>query len=247
MLVPQANGNFRFLPIHQPIAVPFSSAVVADDGFEIVHVVLGRPTPYRAGFELIERYLAGLRRPRQALCGVELRCTEPYSVQAFQAFNARYAELLAEWGLFRGGVGAATRTNIAPSRNPPSEQVLYGFSYTAPSAGSPPTWVLSGAFEDPATRPGETSPDALRAKTADVIGTLTQRLEAAGLSWDSATDIGLYTVHDLFAALSEEMLPRIAPAVLHGIRWYPSLVPVAGFELEIDVRNVRQELRIAST
>jgi hypothetical protein len=76
------------------------------------------------------------------------------------------------------------------------------------------------------------------------MATLTHRLESAGLSWDAATDLGVYTVHDLGPALRAEVLPRLGGAGRHGIRWYPSRVPVAGFELEIDLRRVAQELWI---
>jgi hypothetical protein len=245
MLEAQPEGGYHFLKNTQPIAVPFSAAVVADDGFEIVRGVLERPLPYRAGFEQIERHLTSFGRPRQALCSVELRCREPYTLEGFNAFNAEYTELLRAWGLFQAGNGVATRTNIAPDFDPPAEQVLHAFAYTVPAPTWRLTFVLSGAFERPGLRPNETSPAALREKTADVMATLGERLAAAGLAWDQVTDVGLYTQHDLWLALRSEVLPRLGPAARHGITWYPSRVPVQGFELEIDVRTVAQVLRIA--
>jgi hypothetical protein len=244
MLVERPEGGYRYLPNVQPIAVPFSAAVVADPGFEIVHVVLDRPIPYRDGFRWVADYLTGIGRPRAALCGVELRCPAPYPLAGFQAFNVTYAELLRDRGLMDAGVGIATRTNIAPEFEPPFEQVMCGFFYAAPGDG-PSTFVLSGAFEDPRVRPGDTSPDALHEKVADVVATLTLRLESAGLHWDAATDFGLYTTHDLGSALRAELLPRIASAARQGIRWYPSSPPVQGFELEIDARGVRREIRLS--
>src|SRR5688572_708228 len=246
MLEAQPEGGYHFLKNTQPIAVPFSAAVVADEGFEIVRAVLERPLPYRAGFALIERHLTALGRPRQALCSVELRCRVPYSLEGFNAFNTEYAELLRAWGLFRDGNGVATRTNIAPDLDPPAEQVLYAFAFTVPAARQSTTFVLSGAFERPELRPGDTSPEALREKTADVMATLHERLGAAGLSWDPVTEVGLYTQHDLWSALRAEVLPRLGGAARNGITWFPSRVPVEGFELEIDVRAVAQEIGRAS-
>jgi hypothetical protein len=218
--------------------------VIADDGFEIVRAVLQRPLPYRAGFALVERQLTALGRPRQALCSVELRCREPYPLEGFNAFNVEYAELLQAWGLFREGTGVATRTNIAPDVDPPAEQVLHAFAYTLPAPSESRTFVLSGAFERPELYPGDASPEALRQKTADVMATLDERLGAAGLSWDQVTEVGLYTQHDLWLALREEVLPRLGGAARNGITWFPSRVPVQGFELEIDVRAIARQVRI---
>ena len=53
-------------------------------------------------------------------------------------FNAGYARILESWGLFVGGVNPVARTNIAPEVDPPTEPVLYGFSYSRPSDSSLP-------------------------------------------------------------------------------------------------------------
>jgi hypothetical protein len=246
MLEAQPAGGYVFLPNAQPIAVPFSAVVVAAPGHEIVHAVLDQPIPYRAGFQLAEQYLSTLRQPRTALCGVELRCTEPYTVEGFQEFNRGYAELLQEWGLFADGLGAATRTNVAPHLDPPTEQIMVGFFYAIPSETSATTFVMSGAFENPDVLPGETSSDAIKAKAADVMTTLSARLASAGLSWDQVTAIRAYTPHDLWPALRHEVLPRAGAAARGGVHWIPSRVPVGGFEIEIDAYAVREELRMAA-
>jgi hypothetical protein len=46
--------------------------------------------PYRAGFALIDRYLATVGRPAAALCAIELRSPRPWSMEDFRAFNAEY-------------------------------------------------------------------------------------------------------------------------------------------------------------
>ena len=47
MLLPNPAGNYHFLTGIEP----YSSGVIADPGFEIVHVTLARPCPYREGFD----------------------------------------------------------------------------------------------------------------------------------------------------------------------------------------------------
>lgn len=240
-LMGQAEGQYRSLP--GTPTLPFCSGVVADPGFEIVHARLRRPLPWRAGFTAIERHLASLGRPRAALCAVELRVGKPYTSEEFfspTGFNGHYGALLKEWGL----VGATARTNIAVDLVPLPEQVIFAFSYTVPTPDAPPTFIVSGAPEGAAVRSGEVSPEALRAKTADIMATLSNRLASLGVGWEQSTAVGLYTVHDLFPCLRAEVLAKAGAAALNGIEWYEGRPPVVGSEVEIDVRGVRQELRL---
>jgi len=62
---------------------PYSAGVVAVAGFDIVHVTLRTPLPYRAGFERIVHYLSERDRPRHALCAVELRIPAPRRATLF--------------------------------------------------------------------------------------------------------------------------------------------------------------------
>ena len=145
-LIDHPIGNYRFLP---GIA-PYSCGAVAAPGFEIVHVTFQEPPPYRTGFERVARILAESNRPKGALCGVELRCPRPYSFDGFAAFNAEYTVLLRGWGVFVNGVNPVPRTNVAPVVFPPSEPLLYGFSYTRPAACNlSPTIIVAGGGELP--------------------------------------------------------------------------------------------------
>jgi len=74
------GGNYRFLP---GIA-PFSSGVVALPGYQVVHVTLRAPIPWRDGFALIDRHLRPEGRPRAALCAIELRSPTPFSFEGFE-------------------------------------------------------------------------------------------------------------------------------------------------------------------
>lgn len=110
MLTANPRGNYHFLP---GIA-PYSSGAVADPGYEVVHLVFHRPAPYRRGFEVIEAHLRDVGRPRQALCGVELRSPAPFTRQGFAEFNASYCALLEGWDLHVDGQNPVARTNVAP-------------------------------------------------------------------------------------------------------------------------------------
>ncbi len=238
MLDTQPLGNYRFLS-GEGGRVPFCNAVMAEPGYEIVRATLERSVPYQDGFKFIADYLAGLGRPRQALCGLELRCAEPYTRDKFNEFNAGYAKLLESWGLWSDGVGSTARTNIALTLSPPTEQVLFAFSYTIPSTTERPTFVLSGA-----AAVGEG--DGVRNKVAHVASLLDERLKAMGLGWDATTEIVAYAPQDIEAALRSEVLPLIGAAVLNGIRWFPSRAPVIDTEIELGTHGVRQELRVSA-
>jgi hypothetical protein len=248
-LTDHPSGDYRFLP---GIA-PYSCGAASAPGFEIVHVTLQRPVAYLRGFDELERRLAAERRPRAALCGVELRSPRPFSFEGFAEFNAGYARVLEGWGLFVDGVNPVARTNVAPEVDPPAEPVLYGFSYSRPcDPALPPTFVVAGAGELPEgvlaaegiVRAGETSPDAVAAKAAFVMDLMERRLHGLGGDWPSVTAVDAYTVHPNGPLLPEVILRRAGPAAVHGIRWSYSRPPIAGIEFEMDVRGVRAELRL---
>jgi hypothetical protein len=243
MLDAKPEGNYHYLPSTGEI--PFCSGVVADAGYEIVRATFERQVPWRHGYELIDGHLKGLGRPRQALCGLELRCSAPYTREGFLEFNAKYAEVLSEWGLYGGtfGTGTTARTNIAPSYNAPPEQVMVGFEYTVPSSISRPTFVVSGT---PAgVRHGEATADAIREQVAWMVNTLEARMKELGVSWDLTTDFIAYTPFDIEPSLRAEVVPKIGTAVANGIRWFPGHAPVGGGGIEMGTYGVIQEIRVA--
>ncbi len=247
-LVEMAAGNYHFLPGGG--ALPFCGGVIADPGYMIVRARLRRPLPWRDGFGLVERHLAAVGRPRTALCAVELRCGKQYTREQFfdpAGFNGQYGALLREWGLVVDGLGSTARTNIAVDLVPLPEQVMYAFGYTVPAPDVPSTFVVSGSPEASGVRPGETSPEALREKTRDVVATLGGRLETLGVGWDRVTGVGLYSVHDFFPVLRAELLERMGWAALNGVHWLCGQPPVEGPALEIDVRGVRTELEVGNS
>ncbi len=120
MLIENKRGNYSFL---KGIA-PYSGGVVAEAGFEVVHVRLSRYFPLRAGFDAVKAHLKSAGRPIQAMCGMELRSPKPFSFTGFNEFNTRYIDVLRKWNILLDGLNPIARTNIAPEVNPPGEPSL---------------------------------------------------------------------------------------------------------------------------
>ena len=246
MLRDGPNESYRFLPGIRA----FSSGVVATAGWEIVHVTLAAPRPWRDGFGLIERHLRDQGRPRTALCGIELRSPKPFTFDGFNEFNEGYRSVLAEWKILVGDDNPIPRTNVAPIVGAPAEPSLYAFSYTTPGTTAAPTFVVAGAGEmgDRARGPegiirhGETSADAMREKARFVMGIMRERLSALGGDWTRVSAIDVYTAQPIESFLADEILRPAGAAAIHGVRWFPSRPPVQGLEFEVDVRGVAREL-----
>jgi hypothetical protein len=246
VLASNKQDNFRFL---RGIA-PYSSGAIADPGFGVVHVTLSPPPPFRRGFETIDRHLKEQGRPPHALCAIELRSPRPFTFEGFNDFNQQYIELLRERNLLLDGLNPVARTNVAPEVRPPSEVVLYGFSYTAPSAAARPTFVVAGAGEltgerldaRDIVRRGDVSSGGLRAKALHVLGLMDERLGGVGAEWRHATAVEVYTVHGVSELMRDLLLPRVGPAAIHGIRWHFARPPIEEIEFEMDVRGCLHEL-----
>jgi hypothetical protein len=247
-LIDHPTGNYRFLP---GIA-PYSCGVAASPGYEIVHVTLRRPVPYRAGFDLIESRLKREKRFRTALCAIELRSPHPFTFEGFAAFNQEYAEILREWGVFVDGVNPVARTNVAPLVRTPDQPVLYGFSYSRPREGGPggsPTFVVAGAGElregvlarGGIVRPGEVDPVAIVEKARFVMSLMDARLKGLGAAWEHVTAIDVYTAHSP-EPIPEVVLPAAGAAAEHGVRWHYSRPPILDIEFEMDLRGVAHEV-----
>ena len=242
-------GGYRFLPGIEP----YCCGVVSQPGWEIVHATLDPPIPWRAGLHSIRQYLETNDRSRHALCGVELRCPEPFSMDNFINFNHEYRLLLEEWGLLVDGDNPVARTNVAPVESPPDESVIYGFSYTEPSTLQRPTFVIAGSGElrgrldtDHILRCGETSEDALRDKARCVVEIMNERLVHLGNN-ESLTTVDVYTAHGYHQALMQCIIPGLPAVARLGTRWFYSRPPIQNIEFEMDMRGVRQELEIHLT
>jgi hypothetical protein len=232
-------------------AKPFSSGVIAADGFALKHVRLSRPVAWKGGFELVDACLHAAGRPRSALCAISLRSPAAFTFDGFKDFNDTYVELLKSWDILVDGINPIARTNVAPEVDAPSEPSLHSFAYAVPASGEAPSFVVAGGGElpdgsfDPAdiVCHNETTPAAMARKAEFVLGLMDGRLHELGVSWSQVTSTNIYTIHDVNALLAKVVLPRIGAAAGHGVTWYYSRPPIVGIEYEMDVRgNTRETL-----
>jgi hypothetical protein len=251
-LIDHPYGNYRFLT---GIA-PYSSAVIAQPGFVLMRAQFSTPLPFQLGFDRIASYLAAQGRPRQALCGLELRIPAPLSFEGFATLNGGYRSILNDWGILVGEHNPVARTNVAPAAAAPHEPVLYAFTFTvpAPPALAEPTFVVAGAGDlrdqaelTPAAivRPGDTSHEGLVEKANAVMTVMGERLNGLGLDWAAVTTVDIYTTHSLDHFLEPVLLPKLGPVALHGVHWYYSRPPIAGLEYEMDLRHVGADFQLA--
>lgn len=241
-----SRGGYRFLPGIEP----YSSGVVATSGFEIVHVTLATAVPWQAGLCSARGYLESLGLNQHALCGVELRCPRPHTMDGFIDFNRDYRALLNEWDIPVDGQNPVARTNVAPVAGAPAETALFGFSYCCPSDSAAGTFVVAGGGELPTraldaariVRAGDVSPEAMAEKARCVVQIMNTRLTGLGARHEQLTMIDVYTAHDLRSSLADILIPEIPAAAAAGIRWFYSRPPIVDIEFEMDMRGVRREL-----
>jgi hypothetical protein len=227
-----AAGSYRFVAAP---GRPFSSGIVADPGFDLVHAVFFRPVPLAAGLEAARGHVESAGRPLTALAAFELRIPVPLSREGFDAFNEPYVERMAALGLRSGDDWVTARTNVAPTTAPVGEPSLYAFTYTIPGGSRPqPAFRLSGATE---TRHDGSPADRLRS----IVEALARPMGELGVSWEASTAINLYGAS---GAPADEVAAAFGLAALHGITWFPSLPPLRDYEFEIDARGVRTEIVI---
>jgi hypothetical protein len=241
-----SRGGYRFLPGIEP----YSSGVIAAAGFEIVHATLMKPLPWHAGLLAVRRYLEMNGLTQHSLCGVELRCPKPHTMEGFIDFNREYRALLNDWEIPVGDENPVARTNVSPVENPPAETVLFGVSYARPSETKMTTFVVAGGGELPTrkldsqriVRAGEVTPDAMREKAGCVVEIMRTRLQGLGATDEQLTMIDVYTAHDLRESLAKILIPGLPAAAGVGVRWFYSRPPIVDIEFEMDMRGVQQEL-----
>lgn len=245
-LISKPDGGYRFLPGIDP----YCSGVIAEPGFEIVHVTLQSSLPWFEGLQNARKFLAFRELPIDALCGVELRCPKPHSMGGFVEFNQDYRNLINEWRLPVDGMNPVARTNVAPIVNPPDETMLHAFSFCQPSEIRDCTFVVAGGGELPhreldsvhIVRRGETSPDAMQEKAECVIRIMQHRLKKLEADQSLLSTIDVYTAHPIQELLSDVILPGLPACTQRGVQWFLTQPPIKEIEFEMDVRGVRQEL-----
>jgi len=233
------RGGYRYIQgVFQ-----YSGGVAAEAGFAIERVRFRRPVSLAEGFESAERYLASIGRPLDAFCACELRSPAPFTEEGFRAFNEAYVGTLERWGIFREGVNPVARTNVCPAGAPPVDVVMYAFSYTVPSGGPNPSFIIAGSgeareggasYRESIVALDDPSIEGLRQKVRFVMDEMEDRMRALGVGWDDVLSTQVYTVRDIGPLLSDAFVNR--GAVSGGLEWHFSRPPVEHLEFEMDVR-----------
>jgi hypothetical protein len=230
MLTHNGSGGYRFLGL---AGRPFSAGAVADEGHDLVHARFERPLPLQAGLAAAARHVAAAGRPIHSIAGFELRIPKPLSGADFDTFNQWYVKSLKGLGLEVDGLLPAGRTNVAVA-GAVSEPSVYAVTYTIPAKSSRRAFVLSGAPEE---QPGDAA-----TMIESIMRVLSGRLEKLGVSWEDATAIQLYGIDEIDAGVVDRLVKKVGGSAVHGVQYFPSLPPVAGLKLEVDVRSAGTEL-----
>jgi hypothetical protein len=238
--------DYRFIP--GPFQ--YSAGVAALPGFMVQRVRFMNPVPLAEGFARIEAFLIESGLPLTAFCACELRSPAPFTDEGFTAFNRIYVGTLERWGVVVNGVNPVARANVCPEIAPPETPGFYAFSHVMPIApGASPSFVVagsgesqegSGPYKDKTIRYGETGPDAMAEKVRYVMGVMESRMAALGTDWTATTGTQVYTVHDIYPSIADEIVARGAGR--HGFTWHLCRPPVVGLEFEVDCRGVEREI-----
>lgn len=239
-----AAGGYRYIPA----VSQYSGGVAAEPGFRIERARFSRVVPVPEAFDLIEKHLHAIGRPKAAFCACELRSPAPFTEQGFRDFNASYVGTLEGWKLLDEGSNPVARSNVCPVLDPPAEPGFYAFSYTVPDADSRASVVVAGSAESPEGKGdyrdnvvarGDVSADGLRRKARWVLGEMENRLQALGFDWTAVTATQIYTVHDFHPFIGDELVRR--GAVRGGAVWHYCRPPVQELEFEMDCRGISVE------
>jgi hypothetical protein len=237
-------GNYRFIPA----VFQYSSGAAADSGFEVERVRFDKLLPLAEGFAQAAKYIRAAGRPLMSFCACELRSPAAFTEEGFRTFNQHYVKTLAEWGIFDGTVNPVARSNVCPEIDPPSEPSFYAFSFTRPSAGATPSFVIaggaelrggSGSYPERIVRYKDLSPDALKEKVGFTVASMEERLGEFGFGWKDTAAVQAYTVHDFHPVMTDELVRR--GAARSGLTWHFARPPVVDLEYEMDCRRVARE------
>jgi len=246
-VLPFEAGGYRFVEgVFQ-----YSAGVAAEAGHRIVRVQFRRPVLLKEGFRRIKEIITAAGRPLTAFCACELRSPAPFTESGFAAFNKIYVGTLQRWSIYDGKVNPIARSNVCPAIDPPLDPSFHAFSYTETAPDAEPSFVIAGSGEAPegrgnyrdnTVRLGDISPEGIREKARFVLGEMERRMGALGFDWKDATATQLYSVHNIYPFLADEIVRR--GAARSGLTWHYNRPPVVDLEYEMDCRGVSVE-RIA--
>jgi hypothetical protein len=235
-------GGYRFIKG----SMAYSLGVAALPGFRLERVRFQSPIPLDDAFRRMAGIIADAKRPASALAACELRSPKQFTEASFRTFNERYLALLRGFGWSEvSATNPVSRTNVCPSDHELSDACIYAFSYTVEDTGARPSFVLAGAVDlmegdkdlrDLIVALDQTDAAGIRKKASHALEELERRMALLGFDWSMTTGNGLYCVHDIFQALTEEIARRGAAHA--GLTWHLCRPPIGGLEFEMDTRSV---------
>jgi hypothetical protein len=226
----------------------YSAGVAALPGHRIERIRFPEPVPLEEGFARIERYFKEAGLPRTAFCACELRSPAPFTDEGFKQFNRAYVGTLERWGIMKKEANPVARSNVCPKVAPPKVPSCHAFSIMVPSSETHDSFVIAGSGEaqegagpyaSRTIRYRETSADALREKAVFVLAQMETRMGAFSAGWRDTTAAQVYTLHDLYPFLKDEIVGR--GAARHGLTWHFASPPVIDLDYEMDCRRVAVE------
>jgi hypothetical protein len=247
MITDFAPGNYRFIPA----VFQYSSGAAANPGYEVERVRFDKLVPLAEGFARIASYIQAAGRSLTSFCACELRSPAAFTEEGFRAFNQHYVKTLAEWGLFDGTTNPVARSNVCPEIDSPGEPSFYAFSFTRPSTGGSPSFVIAGGAEarggggsypERIVRYRDMSAEGWNEKVRFTVGEMERRLAEFGFIWQDTTGVQAYTVHDFHPYIAEALVRR--GATRSGLTWHFARPPVIDLEYEMDCRRVLREIVI---
>jgi hypothetical protein len=245
-LIKNSAGNYKILPS----GAAYCSGIVPDQGFEVVRVELQPWLPLEQAYAFVESYLKGIGRPVQAFCGIELRVTAPLTFDKWSNFNVPYLEQMRKWGLMFGDYSCVCRSNIALDVHPPATTSMCAFSYTVATAKGA-TFLLSGQADIESDgkiiAEGDSGPAAMQKRARFTIDAVGESLQKLRLSWNDTTRIALFHVHDIPDLWGATLLGTLGEPIRRGVLVYRARPPIAGGEVELEARAIRQELVVATS
>lgn len=247
VLLDNRAGNYRILPS----GAAYCLAVVPDEGFEVVRLLLRPWLPLEQAYGFIEGHLKRIGRPIQAFCGIEMRVPAPLTFADWSTFNGPYLEQLHKWRLMYGDYSGICRSNIALALHPPKTTSVCAFSFIAPASASGVSFLLSGTADIDSKgkiiAEGDTSHAAMQQRARFTIDSVGACLTELGFSWQDTTQIALFHVAEIPDVWGPTMLGAMGDAVRHGVLVYRARPPIAGAEVELEARAVRQERVVATS
>jgi hypothetical protein len=248
-LIDFPQGGYRFI---KGASIAYSMGVTALPGFRLERVRFRSPVPLEEAFRRIADVLASAKRPPSALAACELRSPAQFTEATFATFNQRYVSIVRSVG-YPGitDINPLSRTNVCPSDYTLPDTCVYAFSYTVEDPAARPSFVLAGAvdfmdgegdFRDLIVARDQVDAEGIKKKVSHALGDLEGRLSALGFDWSMITGNGVYCVHDIFQAVTEEIAARGAARA--GTTWHLCRPPVSGLDFEMDIRSVSVERTI---